>query len=262
MTESAPDILPRAVALIPARSGSQRVPHKNIRPLAGHPLIAYSIRAAIDSGVFAAVICSTDSEEYAQVARHYGAEVPFLRPGDIAGSRSPDIEWIEHVLTRLRDDGRSFDAFSILRPTSPFRTAATIQRAWAEFCAAEGVDSLRAVEKCKQHPGKMWIVRQGRMLPLLPLTPAEQPWHSSQYAALPEVYVQNASLEIAWTRVVFAGRSIAGATVLPFFTTDAEGLDVNDEFDWWKAERLLQEGKAAMPTVDVTPFGSSDGLRE
>lgn len=254
MTNSAAEYHPRAVALIPARSGSVRVPHKNIRSLAGHPLIAYSIRAAIDSGVFAAVICSTDSDEYAQIARHYGAEVPFLRPPEIAGAQSPDIEWIEHALGRLRDDGRGFDAFSILRPTSPFRSAASIRRAWKEFCGAEGVDSLRAVEKCRQHPGKMWIVRQERMLPLLPLTPAEQPWHSSQYAALPEVYVQNASLEIAWVRVVFASRTIAGATILPFFTTDVEGIDVNEEFDWWKAERLLREGIATLPSVEVSPF--------
>jgi CMP-N,N'-diacetyllegionaminic acid synthase len=260
MTDPNSVIKPRAVALIPARSGSLRVPHKNIRPLAGHPLIAYSIRAAIDSGVFDAVICSTDSEEYAQIARHYGAEAPFLRPREIAGSQSPDIEWIEHVLGWLHDEGRNFDAFSILRPTSPFRTAATIRRAWSEFAAVDGVDSLRAVEKCRQHPGKMWVVRQGRMLPLLPLTPAEQPWHSSQYAGLPEVYVQNASLEIAWTRVVFAGRTIAGATIVPFFTTDAEGLDVNEEFDWWKAERLLQEGKVELPVVAMMPPGLRDDM--
>jgi N-acylneuraminate cytidylyltransferase len=245
---------PRIVALIPARSGSKRVPHKNIRLLAGHPLIAYSIRSAIDSGIFDAVICSTDDEDYAEVARHYGAEVPFLRPAQFAGEKSPDIEWVEDALKRLRDAGRDFDAFSILRPTSPFRHAGTLRRAWQEFIAAEGVDSLRAVEKCRQHPGKMWVVRQGRMLPLLPLGPEQQPRHSSQYAALPEVYVQNASLEIAWCSVVTQGRTIAGSTVLPFFTDAVEGLDVNEEFDWWKAERLLASGEAALPPVDLPCF--------
>ena len=171
---------PSCVALIPARSGSKRVPDKNIRPLAGHPLIAYSISAALQSGVFAAVIVSTDSERYAEVARYYGAEVPFMRPAEYSGDTSPDIEWVEYTLKRLAAEGRSYDCFSILRPTSPFRLPETIQRAWSEFLAETGVDSLRAVEKCSQHPGKMWVVRGRRMLPLLPIGPADQPWHSSQ----------------------------------------------------------------------------------
>ena len=165
--------MPSIIALIPARAGSKRVPDKNIRPLAGHPVIAYTIAAAAQSGIFSAVIVSTDSEKYAEVARHYGAEAPFLRPVEIAGDLSADIEWVEHTLTRLRDSGREYDCFSILRPTSPFRLPETIRRAWGEFLAEEGVDSLRAVEKCKQHPGKMWVLRGKRMMTLLPLGPAD-----------------------------------------------------------------------------------------
>ncbi len=175
------------VALIPARSGSKRVPDKNINLLAGHPLIAYSIAAALQSKIFKTVIVSTDSGRYADIARYYGAEVPFLRPAKIAGDTSPDIEWVEYTLKQLRHNGQEYEYFSILRPTSPFRLPATIRRAWQEFLAQEGVDSLRAVEKCRQHPGKMWIVRGNRMVPLLPMGPAEQPWHSSQYPSLPGV---------------------------------------------------------------------------
>ena len=244
----------KVVALIPARSGSERIPHKNVRVLNGHPILAYSIIAALDSGVFDAVVCATDSEEYAEVALHYGAEVPMLRPHDISGAKSPDIEWVEWVLNLLSDSGRPYNAFCILRPTSPFRTAATIKRAWAQFIGANGIDSLRAVEKCSQHPGKMWVVRGERMVPLLPLSSAAQPWHSSQYAALPTVHVQNASLEIAWSRVVTEGRTIAGQVLMPFLTTDVEGLDVNNEFDWWKAERLLQTGQATLPIMNTTPW--------
>jgi CMP-N,N'-diacetyllegionaminic acid synthase len=246
--------MPSAVAFIPARSGSKRVPHKNIKALGGHPLIAYSVRAAVDSGIFDAVICATDSELYAQAARHYGAEVPFLRAAEISGDQSPDIEWVEWMLDALKAQGREFDAFSILRPTSPFRKPQTIQRAWVQFLGAEGVDSLRAVEKCQQHPGKMWVVRGERMVPLMPLTPEAQPWHSSQYAALPAVYVQNASLEIAWTRVVRDGRTIAGQVLTAFMTTDEEGLDVNNTFDWWRAEHLLERGEASLPRVGHTPW--------
>ena len=248
------DGTPSIVALIPARSGSRRVPYKNIRPLAGHPLLAYTIAAARQSHVFSAVVVSTDSERYAEIARYYGAEVPFLRPPEFAGDLSPDIEWLEYTLKQFKDQGRAYDCFSILRPTSPFRQAETIQRAWHEFLAQEGVDSLRAVEKCKQHPGKMWVVRGKRMVPLLPLNPPEQPWHSSQYQSLPEVYVQNASLEIAWSRVVLEERTIAGNVLMPFFTQGYGGFDVNHPYDWRLAEELVQSGQAHLPPISLAPY--------
>lgn len=241
-----------AVALIPARAGSKRVPDKNVRPLAGHPLIAYAIAAARASGVFDAVVVSTDSQEYAAVARHYGGEVPFLRPAALSGDTSPDIEWVVHALGELREAGREYDVFSILRPTSPFRSRETIRRAWDEFRSQVGVDSLRAVEKCQQHPGKMWVVRGRRMVPLLPLGPPAQPWHSSQYPTLPEVYVQNASLEIAWSRVVFESRTIAGEVLMPFFTEAHEGFDVNSPYDWALAEDLVRRGEAELPRIEVS----------
>jgi CMP-N,N'-diacetyllegionaminic acid synthase len=249
-----PETSESIVALIPARAGSKRVPDKNIRPLAGHPVIAYTIAAAIQSGIFSAVIVSTDSVHYAEIARHYGAEVPFLRPPEFSGDLSPDIEWVEYTLNRLREEGGTYGCFSILRPTSPFRLPETIQRAWLEFAAEEGVDSLRAVEKCKQHPGKMWVVRGRRMLPLLPLSAPEQPWHSSQYQSLPEVYAQNASLEIAWCRVVFDGRTIAGTVLMPFFTEGYEGFDVNSAYDWDLAEHLVREGRARLPLIPQSPY--------
>jgi CMP-N,N'-diacetyllegionaminic acid synthase len=247
--------MPSAVALIPARQGSKRVPGKNVRLLNGHPMLAYTVAAAIESGVFESVMVSTDSDVIAGIAQHYGAEVPFLRPAEYAGDTSPDIEWLEHMLGELRRQGRRWDCFSLLRPTSPFRTAATIQRAWATLMAQEGVDSLRAVEKCAQHPGKMWVVRGERMFPLLPFGPAEQPWHSTPYQALPPVHVQNASLEIAWCRVVFERRTIAGDVLVPFLTEGYEGFDINDPTDWMVAERLLADGVVALPGVPQVPYG-------
>ena len=255
---------PSVVAFIPARQGSKRVPGKNVRQLNGHPLIAYTIAAAFESGVFESVIVSTDSEAVAAVARHYGADVPFLRPATFAGDTSPDIEWLEHAVRELGARGRSWDCFSLLRPTSPFRTAGTIRRAWDRFVSQAGVDSLRAIEKCAQHPGKMWVVRGERMVPLMPFglattAPAggdgEQPWHSTPYQALPPVYVQNASLEIAWTRVVLERRTIAGDVIVPFLTEGDEGFDINDPSDWMVAERLLADGAVTLPPVTTAPYG-------
>ena len=232
------------------------MPGKNIRTLGGHPVLAYTIVPALESGVFESVIVSTDSPEIAGIARHYGAEVPFLRPPQFAGDTSPDIEWLEYTLNELKRAGRQWDCFSLLRPTSPFRRAETIRRAWSRFIAQEGVDSLRAVEKCAQHPGKMWIVEGDRMRPLMPSAPGTQPSHSTPYQALPPVYVQNASLEIAWTRVVFEGRTIAGNVLTPFLTEGYEGFDINDPHDWMIAERLIADGEAALPPVPQVPYGA------
>jgi CMP-N,N'-diacetyllegionaminic acid synthase len=251
---------PKTIALIPARSGSKRVPGKNVRELGGHPLLAYTISAALESSIFDTIVVSTDSEEYRDISVYYGAEVPFLRPESFAGDSSADIEWVEYTLKSLSEMGRSYDCFSILRPTSPFRQALTIKRAWKEFCADASVDSLRAVEKCKQHPGKMWIVRGKRMHPLLPLGPEELPWHSTPYQALPEVYVQNASLEIAWTRVVTDGHTISGTVVMPFFTQGFEGFDVNQPYDWQYAEHLIETGEAQLPIILKAPYSKQRGM--
>lgn len=248
--------VPSVVALIPARAGSKRVPDKNVRLLGEHPVLAYTIAAARESGVFAAVIVSTDSEEYAAIAHHYSAEVPFTRPPEIAGDLSPDIDWVDYTVRKLREQGRVYDCFSILRPTSPFRQPDTIRRAWKQFVAEAGIDSLRAVEKCRQHPGKMWVVRQNRMTPLLPLTPSRLPWHSSQYQALPEVFVQNASLEIAWSRVVFDEHSISGTVLTPFFTEGYEGFDLNHPSDWRLANELIESGSAQLPHVSEPRYSS------
>jgi N-acylneuraminate cytidylyltransferase len=100
----------------------------------------------------------------------------------------------------------------------------------------------------------MWVLRGNRMMPLLPLSPPQQPWHSSQYQSLPEVYVQNASLEIAWTRVVIEERTIAGTVLMPFLTKGYEGFDVNNHHDWLLAEQLVASGSAPLPDIMKSPY--------
>jgi N-acylneuraminate cytidylyltransferase len=244
----------KAVAFIPARSGSKRVPDKNIRFLNGHPLLAYTVRAAIDSGVFDSVVCATDSEVYAEIARHYGAEVPFLRPASISGDKSPDIEWVVWMLNALTAEDREFDVFSILRPTSPFRLPGTIRRAWESFRSDSSADSLRAIEKCRQHPGKMWMVRGRRMFPLMPFENGGTPWHSSQYAALPEVYAQDASLEMAWSRIALEQNTIAGESIIPFISQGLEGFDINAPEDWLLAEYYIANDQSCLPEITLQPY--------
>lgn len=236
--------MPSAVALVPARSGSVRVPGKNLLPLAGRPLIAYAIAAARETGMFADVLVSTDSAEIAEAARRYGAGV-VERPAELATATSPDVEWVVHAM-----QGRGEDAFAILRPTSPFRTAATIRRAWARFLElGDRIDSIRAVEPARQHPAKMWRVEGELMRPVLERPGAGTPWHSMQHGSLPEVWVQNSSLEIAWRHVLDGEPSIAGERVAPFFTEGAEGFSIDYPEDLERAERLLASGEAELPGV-------------
>lgn len=249
---------PKVVALIPARSGSKRIPNKNIKLLSGHPLIAYSIVSALESKVFDKVVVSTDSEDIAKISEYYGAEVPFIRPNEISADTSPDIDFVEHALNSLNNTNQTYECFSILRPTSPFRKAETIKRAWTQFINEQGVDSLRAVEKCQQHPCKMWVVRDNRILPLIPFGPANQPWHSSQYPTLPEIYVQNASLEIAWSKVIYSSRTISGHTIMPFLTESDEGVDVNTPQDWELAKNLIETCNATLPYINIRPFAQNE----
>jgi CMP-N,N'-diacetyllegionaminic acid synthase len=245
-----------AIALIGARSGSERVPGKNIRPLAGHPLLAYAIATARQAGVFERVVVSTDSEETAAVARHYGAEVPFPRPSAYATATSPDIEWISYTLDRLPD---RYDLFAIVRATNPFRGPETIRRGLEQLLATPEADSIRAVELVKQHPGKMWVLREdGRVMqPLLEQAHLDVAWHAGQYQALPRVYVQNSALEIAWTRVVAETGTREGRVLAPYLTEGLEGFNVDDEGDWARAEDLVASGRATLPPVDAEPYAAA-----
>ena len=243
--------MPSVIALIPARSGSERVPKKNIRPLAGHPLLAYAIATAEQAGVFDRIVCSTDTEEIAEVARWYGAEVPFLRPPELATSTSPDIEWITYTLERLREH---YDLFALVRATNPFRGPDAFRRGLEQLLATPEADSIRAVERVKQHPGKMWVLDGNVMRPLLDQSQLDVAWHAGQYQALPEVYVQNSALEIAWTRVVAETKTREGRVLAPFFTTGYEGFNVDDAEDWDRAQALVASGAAALPAVAQEAF--------
>ena len=244
---------PTAIALIGARAGSERVPGKNVRRLGGHPLLAYAIETARQAEVFDRIVVSTDSERIAQVARWYGADVPFLRPAEYATATSPDIEWIAWTLPRLEEH---YDLFAIVRATNPFRGPDVIRRGLEQLLATPDADSIRAVELVKQHPGKMWVLDEvGRLMrPLLDQSHLDVAWHAGQYQALPPVYVQNSALEIAWTRVVEATGTREGRMLAPYLTEGHEGLNIDDEDDFTRAEQLIADGRASLVPVTREPY--------
>ncbi len=262
---------PRIVALIPARAGSKRVPHKNVRELAGHSLLAYAIGAAREAGIFSHIGVSSDDTKVLDTASRYGAE-PIERSAAFAKDDSPDIEWVtEALLTEPPlewlhpwGDARKVDAFCILRPTSPFRRGPWIRKAWEILQSAPRADSIRAVRPCLEHPAKMWReqnpfyrIEGARwsdapryVAPVMAGIGYEAPWHSMPTQLLPTVFTQTAALEIAWTRVLPG--SISGAMVLPYFTEadSPEAIDINTENDWIDVEALARVHPEYLPHVE------------
>ena len=213
----------KTIALIPARSGSQRLKNKNILKIANKHLIGYSIETAIKSKIFDYILVSTDSKKYALIAKKYGAEVPFLRPKKISTSISPDYEWVNFTLKNLKKKKLYFKYFFILRPTNPFRTAVTIKRAWKLFKSNKSADSLRAIEECKQHPEKMWKFKNKFISPLFNKKYKKQPSYNMQSKVFEKIYVQNASLEISKTSNLEKYKTITGKNILGFLTKKNEG---------------------------------------
>lgn len=234
----------KIVALIPARSKSERLKNKNILKIGKYPLLAIPILAAKNSKIFDRIIVSTDSKKYARIAKKYGAEVPFLRPKKISGSTSPDYDWVKYTIKNLSKKNISFDIFFILRPTNPFRSHKTILSAWKKFKKYKEAESLRAIEVSKQHPGKMWIKKSNYITPFFFKSSKGQPYHNLQLKSLPKIYKQNASLEISKVKVLSQYKTITGKKILPFFTKGYEGLDINELYDFKYAKFLIKNKKA------------------
>ena len=231
------------IALIPARAGSVRLPGKHLRLLGGQPLLAYTITAARVCRSFERLAVWSDDSAVLTYAAARGVEAHWRPPVE---AEQPDIDWVRVALAAAP----RADTFAILRATSPFRTAATIQRAAAQFTAMGACgDSLRPVEPVTQTPYKMWTW-DGAGQPMDPLLPgtnaAGVPWHSCPTQTCPSVWVQNACLELGWTANVEVHGTIHGRKVAPFFTEGYEGVDLNTEADWAYVEWLLSTGKVVL----------------
>ncbi len=236
------------LALIPARGGSERVKHKNIRNFCGKPLIAYTIAAAKESGCFDRILVSSDDTTTLDIAAGYGVDC-VRRPEEFATATSSDIEWVTHALAAQAKSGPKVDNFSILRPTSPFRSARSIQVGvgiWDSW--NRQYTSLRAMQPVAQHPGKMWKIVGLNAYPLI-MQPEGQPYHDSQYKSLPLVHVQNAAFEIASIGTPEIFGTISGDTVFPYEMEGLEGFDINTELDWEFGEWLVETGKVELPDV-------------
>jgi CMP-N,N'-diacetyllegionaminic acid synthase len=235
---------PRAevIALIPARSGSRRVPNKNIRKLGGKPLIAYTIEAALQSRLVDRVVVSTDSERIAEIARRYGAEIPFLRPSLIASANSTEFEFHKHALDHFTDiEGRDPELIVNLYPTSPFRQARTIDEAIRAIKNNKLAHSLRSMRLCAEHPYKMWTFATGRLV--RPFVDKKGRTQTLSYHLLPKVYIQNASIYIVRPSTLRRFRNTVGTRVLGFLMSEEESIDINSPLDLFMANTYLKSAR-------------------
>ena len=231
------------IALIPARSGSKRVPGKNTRVLAGHPLLAYSIAAAQESGVVDRTIVSTDDPGTRDIALSYGAECPELRPSQLSGDSADDYSWVSHALESWIPPV-SNQLIVLLRPTSPLRRGASIVSACELLGDSGWADSVRALKRVSEHPGKMWrLSPEGEATTYLPQGGA----YNGPTQALEELWVQSSSLEVVWREAIDRHQSIAGARVRGFELPGEESRDINSEWDWILMETLVREKPELLP---------------
>lgn len=206
---------PEVLALIPARGGSKGIPRKNLLPIAGRPLIAYSIGHALASRHVTRTIVSTDDQEIAAVARDHGAEV-LMRPEAHARDLSPDVDVFRHALETLRDrEGYASECVVHLRPTGPVREAARIDEAIERFLVHPEADALRSVTMPAETPYKMWRVEGEWLSPLLDVPGVVEPYCQPRQS-LPAVYWQNGYVDIVRARVVLERGLMCGNRVLAF----------------------------------------------
>jgi CMP-N,N'-diacetyllegionaminic acid synthase len=204
------------MALIPARGGSKSVPRKNLLPVAGRPLIAYSIMHAQACPSITRIVVSTDDDEIAAVAKQFGADVPFKRPADAASDTATDFQVFRHALDWLAGrEGYVPELVVHLRPTGPVREAALIERAVQLMLQNPDADALRSVGTAEQTPYKMWRIEDSFLRPLIEL-PGYPEAHSMPRQKLPVAYWQNGYVDIVRPRTIIELESMTGHVVLPF----------------------------------------------
>jgi len=234
------------LAVIPARGGSKSVARKNVRMLAGHPLIAYSIAAGLAAEKVGRLVVSTDDEEIADIARRYGADVPFLRPGPLAQDDTPDLPVFQHALDWLLENENYLPELVVqLRPTSPLRPPGLVELGIEILLAGPSADSARAVVPSGQNPYKMWReTEDGTIVPLL-----KNGFHEAfnmPRQLLPRTLWQTGHLDIVRRETILRKKSMTGTRVLPIPVEAEYAVDIDSPRDFERAEALLQQGRLAL----------------
>lgn len=218
------------LALIPARSGSKGIPHKNIANFRGKPLLAHSVIQAAAAQRITRVIISTDSELYASIARQYGAEAPFLRPKEISGDGATDLQVFEHALQWLaQQEGYCPDICVHLRPTCPIRRVADINAAVDALISDSSFDSVRTVVKAPETPWKMWFMDEEGILQPVITSGLREPYNLPRQL-LPPAYLQNACVDVVWAKVILEQHSMTGRRIRGMVMEELHDIDDPGQF--------------------------------
>ena len=225
------------IAIIPARSGSKGLPDKNIKELKGRPLIAYTIEAALCSGEFDEVMVSTDSDRYAQIAKKYGAEVPFLRSDETSSDTASSWSMVEEVLGKYRESGRIFDTFCLLQPTSPLRTASDIQNAYSLYREKA---NFAVVSVCEAEHSPLWC---GHLPASQEFIDYIDPEAMNRRQAGGKFYRLNGAIYIVNTDKFEKDKFLYQKGSVAYIMDQVRSIDIDTELDFEMADILMEKIK-------------------
>lgn len=226
----------KILGLIPARGGSKGIPGKNLVPLAGQPLLAYSVEAGLASRRLTRLVLSTDDPAIAEAGRGLGAEVPFLRPAELAADDTPALPVIQHAVGFLEDQGWRPEVIVYLQPTSPLRRAEHIDAA-LDLLLSERADTVVSVVAVPHqfNPASVLRLKGGCLAPFLP-----EMAHLLRRQDKPEVYARNGPAVLACTRAVIMEQGrLYGQRTLPLIMAPEESFDIDTPFDLELVQWLL-----------------------
>jgi YrbI family 3-deoxy-D-manno-octulosonate 8-phosphate phosphatase len=244
---------PEVLAIIPARGGSKSIPRKNIRPLAGHPLLAYSIAAGLQAVSVTRVILSTDDEEIADIARKYGAEVPFMRPSELAADSTLDLPVFQHALHWLEsNEAYRPDVVVQLRPTSPVRPLDCVDKAVRKLLTHPKADSVRGVVPSGQNPYKMWRISEDEHLEPLLSNDLDEPYNMPRQE-LPQTYWQTGHIDAIRSATIMQKNSMSGEVILPLILDPMYTVDIDTVRDWRRTEWMMKHGDLEFVRPSIGP---------
>lgn len=231
----------RVLGLIPARGGSKGVPRKNIRLLAGKPLLQYTAEAALAAKRLDRVILSTDDEEIAEVGRGCGLDVPFMRPPDLAEDDTPTLPVVQHAVRTLEEAGEHYDAVCLLQPSSPFRPPGLIDTCITrlEISAADTVLTVLPVPE-KYNPHWVYVLTEDGTLRLI--TGEQTP--ISQRQVLPLAFHREGSVYVTCRNVVMAHGNLYGKRIVGIEVEASKSVNIDTWLDLKYAENILSSADA------------------
>jgi len=224
---------------VPARGGSKGIPRKNIRPLAGKPLLQYTADAALAARRLTHVALSTDDAEIARLGRTYGLDVPFERPRELAEDSTPMLAVVQHALRWFDERGRRFDAVCLLQPTNPLRRAAEIDRC-IELLESSGADAVVTMAPVPSDYNPHWVFCQNPDGSVRLSTGERTPLARRQ--DLPPAFHRDGSIYVTRSRVVLEEASLYGARTIPYAVSLERSVNIDDSEDWSRAEEILNAG--------------------